>query len=170
MNRPGDNSTDGERIDERAVDSLAFKLIVLLNLIIKPFQSNFGDQYNISLVEWRCMMWLAAKPGSSGAETATGVGMDRMNVSRGLRSLRDKKYTQCRRGKDDRKKWQWRLTDEGWKVYDNIAVSAIERDQLLLQSLDGDQRVAVVRFLEDAIVQLRRAESEAKSGHGKISA
>lgn len=148
-----------DRVDTQAVDSLAFKLIVLMNLIVKPFQNIHGNEHDISLVEWRCLMWLAARPGSSGAETAMGVGMDRMNVSRSLRSLRDKSYTKRRHDDEDRKKWQWRLTDSGWKVYDRILTSAIQRDEILVQSLDKSEHAAVLQFFETATEQLRQADN-----------
>lgn len=164
MNMIEKDEVKTERVDSRAVDSLAFRLIVLMNLIVKPFHQNIGDEHDISLVEWRCMMWLAARPGCSGAETAIGVGMDRMNVSRSLRSLRDKSYTKRRQDDDDRKKWQWRLTDSGWKVYDAIVTSAIQRDRILVQSLDKNERAVVLQFFETATKQLRQSDDTSTGG------
>lgn len=143
------------RKDTAAVSTLTFKLIVLMNLVVKPFNATFGVENDLSLPEWRCMMWLAANPEASGQDTANGTGMDRMHVSRSLRSMESKHYTTRRPGRDDRKKWEWSLTPEGWRIYDRIIASAIERDAVLTRSLDPDERAVVARFLDGATATLR---------------
>lgn len=146
---------DTERTDSAAVSTLTFNLIVLMNLVVKPFNAVFGVENDLSLSEWRCMMWLAAHPGASGQDTANGIGMDRMNVSRSLRSMKSKDYTRRLPGVDDKKKWLWFLTDDGWAVYDRIIASAIDRDHTLVKSLDPAEREIVLRFLETATAELR---------------
>lgn len=145
----------GERIDRAAVDSLTFQLIVLLNLIVRPFDAIFGAKHNIILSEWRCVMWLAAYPGSSGEDTAAGTGMDRMSVSRNLRALEKKGYTARTCDPNDRKRRQWRLTQEGWAVYDAIQPSAQDRDRELVSALSAQERRLVQQLLEDGIERFR---------------
>jgi len=148
-----------KRTDAAAVSTLTFKLIVLMNLVVKPFNSTFGVDNNLSLPEWRCMMWLAAHPDASGQDTANGTGMDRMHVSRSLRSMEAKDYTTRHPGRDDRKKWEWSLTPGGWEVYDRIIASALDRDGVLTQSLDADERALVSRFLDSATATLRSIDA-----------
>ncbi len=151
--------TDDTRTDSAAVSTLTFKLIVLMNLVVKPFNATFGVENDLSLPEWRCMMWLAAHPGASGQDTANGTGMDRMHVSRSLRSMEAKEYTTRRPGRADRKKWEWSLTRQGWDVYDRIIASAIERDAVLMRSLDPQERAVIGRFLDSATATLRSLDA-----------
>ncbi len=153
--------TPDERRDTRAIETLTFRLIVLLNLITKPFNASHGAQHDISLSEWRCIMWLAAHPGSSGQATANGIGLDRMSVSRNLRSLETKGRVSRVADKKDRKRWQWRLTKSGWAIYDAIVPGAILRDQTFTGALNRDECAVVNRFLKEAA----RSVSRSDDGH-----
>jgi len=159
LNQP--RQTPDERQDTRAIQTLTFRLIVLLNLITKPFNASHGAQHAISLSQWRCIMWLAAFPGSSGQATATGIGLDRMGVSRSLRSLEAKGHVSRVADKKDRKRWQWRLTEGGWAIYDAIVPGAIMRDQTFTGALNEDECAVVNRFLKEAA----RSVSLSDDGH-----
>ena len=139
-----------ERRDDKAIQSLTFQLIVLMNLITKPFNTVHGARHGIALSEWRCVMWLAASPGSSGQDTADGIGMDRMSVSRNLRSLERKGLAHRTEDPKDRKRWNWRLSSDGWSVYDQILPSAMQRDALIDANLSAASRDAVAQFLASA--------------------
>ena len=145
------------RTDDRAIGSLTFQLIVLMNVITKPFNMVHGARHGIALSEWRCVMWLAANPGASGQDTADGIGMDRMSVSRNLRSLERKKMVVRHEDQKDRKRWNWRLSAAGWAVYDDILPSAMERDALLQSDLAPTDRAAVASFLAGARQRLDEA-------------
>ncbi|MCF6233662.1 MAG: MarR family winged helix-turn-helix transcriptional regulator [Rhodobacteraceae bacterium] len=138
------------RHDTRAIETLTFRLILLLNLITKPFNASHGAQHGISLSEWRCIMWLAAHPGSSGQATANGIGLDRMSVSRNLRLLETKGSVSRKTDKKDRKRWQWCLTEPGWVIYDAIIPEAISRDQTFTDALSEGECAVVNRFLKEA--------------------
>lgn len=136
-----------ERQDDRAILSLTFQMIVLMNLITRPFNAEHGARHGISLSEWRCIMWLAAHPGASGQDTADGIGMDRMGVSRNLRSLESKAMVKRRARAQDRKRWSWRLTEAGWTVYSDVLPAALERDALIGNALKTEDRASVAQFL-----------------------
>lgn len=155
-------SADGvaERVDRGAVENLTFRLIVLMNLIVRPFDATFGARHNIILSEWRCMMWLAANPGASGEDTATGTGMDRMSVSRNLRSLEKKGYTMRSTDPADRKRRQWRLTGSGWKVYDHIRPAANARDGELVAAMSAEERRIFTELLDGGIARFRESATK----------
>lgn len=149
-----DTATGQDRRDDRAIRSMTFQLIVLMNLITRPFNAEHGARHGIALSEWRCVMWLAACPGASGQDTADGIGMDRMSVSRNLRSLEQKGMAHRTGDPRDRKRWNWRLSDKGWAVYDQIWPSAKERDAVLERDLRPADRAAVAAFLSGARARL----------------
>lgn len=142
------------RQDDQAIRSLTFQLIVLMNLITKPFNAVHGARHGIALSEWRCIMWLAACPDASGQDTADGIGMDRMSVSRNLRSLERKGLAKRSEDQKDRKRWNWRLSSKGWSVYHQILPAAMKRDQLIESNLSPASRDAVAEFLASAKAML----------------
>ncbi|MEM9106360.1 MAG: MarR family winged helix-turn-helix transcriptional regulator [Pseudomonadota bacterium] len=142
------------RQDDQAIRSLTFQLIVLMNLITKPFNAVHGARHGIALSEWRCIMWLAACPDASGQDTADGIGMDRMSVSRNLRSLERKGLAKRSEDQKDRKRWNWRLSSKGWSVYLQILPAAMKRDQLIESNLSPASRDAVAEFLASAKAML----------------
>jgi|GEM_PF-2121315 len=152
-----------ERRDPALTDTLTFRLIVAMNLIVKPFATIYGEAHGISLSEWRCLIWLAAAPGSSGEDTASGIGMDRMSVSRNLRALQRKGYASRTPDPNNRKRWQWRLSSLGWSVFDEIAAGAIERDHAITATMTRDEQARMIRFLDDTIAMLRAADREQRS-------
>ncbi len=153
MTQEDDDQIAPPRSDSRATETLTFRLIVLLNLITRPFNTDHGARHNITLSEWRCITWLAAVPGSSGQDTATGIGMDRMGVSRNLRSLKTKSVVSRAIDPADRKRWNWQLTERGWAIYDAIMPEAVERDKMLTENMSNAEIATMRQFLEIATRQ-----------------
>lgn len=151
-----------ERRDDRGINMLTFGMIVLINLIARPFNAVHGARHDISLSEWRCIVWLAAFPGASGQATANGIGLDRMSVSRNLRSLEAKGRVTRAEDQQDKKRWQWRLSDSGWEIYDILLPGALERDVNITKTLSPSERATVIRFLENAAGSLAESDSTDK--------
>ncbi|MEO0390538.1 MAG: MarR family winged helix-turn-helix transcriptional regulator [Pseudomonadota bacterium] len=147
-----------QRQDDRAVSSLTFNLIVLMNTLTRPFDANFGERHNISLSEWRCIMWLASKPGASGQETADGIGMDRMTVSRNLRQLEAKALAAHIPDPNDRKRKLWSLQTAGWAIYDDLLPSALSRDATITDGLNPQQEAEFIRIVLAAQERLSRTD------------
>lgn len=133
-----------------AVDTLTFRLIVLGNKIASTFHAEYGRQHGIILSEWRCIIWLAARPGSSGQETSQGTAMDRMSVSRNLRSLEKKGKVQRRADENDAKRWLWTLTPAGRAVYDAIMPHAEKRDRQITSAFNAAELKAFSRAISKA--------------------
>ena len=71
-----------------AIDSSPFfKLMLLVNLMGRPFGRLYGRRYKLNLTEWRVMITLASKPGSTGNDIAHYTGLDKMSVSRAVHGL-----------------------------------------------------------------------------------
>ena len=134
-----------------AVDTLTFRLIVLGNKIASNFAAEYGREHGIILSEWRCIIWLAARPGSSGQETALGTAMDQMNVSRNLRSLETKAMAERRVDENDAKRWLWTLTPAGRADYDAIMPHARKRDRQITCALDAEELKSFSRAISKAM-------------------
>jgi DNA-binding MarR family transcriptional regulator len=138
-----------------ATETLTFRLIVLVNELVRPFNAGEGARLGITLSEWRCILWIAAHPGASGEETADGTAMDRMTVSRSLRRLEAGGLASRTPDPADRKRSQWRLTEAGAAVYAALTPRAFARDALIAEGADPETLRAVAAFVDTAIARLR---------------
>lgn len=140
------------RRDTAVRDALVARLIVALNLMVKPFMKNYA--HLISLPEWRCMSGLAAYPLASGEDLAQRLGVDKMSVSRQLRALERRGFASREPDPDNRRRLQWQLTPAGWDIYDLIAPSALERDRQFLSVLSPAEAARLRQMLDLAIAAL----------------
>jgi DNA-binding MarR family transcriptional regulator len=147
------SDSDGPR--PGATETLTFRLIVLVNELVRPFAAGEGARFGITLSEWRCMIWIEAHPGASGEETAEGTAMDRMTVSRSLRRLLSAGLARRETDPSDRKRSQWWLTEAGREVHAALMPRAYARDAMIAEGLDPETLARVAEFLDTAIARLR---------------
>ena len=139
---------DTPRSDPRITSTLTFRMLTAVNFIARPFQEEYSKRFSLGLTEWRCMMACATAPDSSGEDVARLMGMDKMTVSRSLRSLERAGRAARRADPVNRKRYQWRLTDEGWAVFDAIIPLALTRDENLFTDVSESERAAINRVLD----------------------
>ncbi|QBF32583.1 MarR family winged helix-turn-helix transcriptional regulator [Thalassococcus sp. S3] len=145
--------SDAENRQTDAIETLTFRFIKLGNKIAASF-SDYGNKHGIILSEWRCIIWLAAMPGSSGQDTAHGTAMDRMNVSRNLRSLEKKGLVTRRADDQDAKRWLWELTRAGRDIYEAIMPYAAKRDRRITEAFTAAELSALNKALTKAMEAL----------------
>jgi DNA-binding MarR family transcriptional regulator len=131
-------TTATERTDRRLVDGFVFRVLHAANLVARPFSKAIGGKHHLTLASWRAMMVMAAEPGLSGDDIARRTGLDRMSASRAVRLLesagRACRVTSAR----DQKRFEWRLTAEGWALYDVIGAQAMKREREIMAGLDAE--------------------------------
>ena len=132
-----------DRRDERITRTVSFRLLTAVNRMTRPFHTLYGARFGVGLAEWRCLMALAAAPGSSGEDVADMMGMDRMTVSRTLRRL--ERQARCTRAPDpaNRRRNRWRLTAGGWAIVDAVIPEALARDAALFGHVTAAERAAL---------------------------
>jgi DNA-binding MarR family transcriptional regulator len=136
------------RRDPTVRNGLLFSIVALANAAARPFVETIGETEQINLSEWRCMIAIAAEPGLSGEEVARLTGLDRMTVSRSLRSLETAERTTRNADPHDLKRNLWEMTDEGWAVYDRIAKQALIRQVEFLDILTTAEQKELARLLK----------------------
>lgn len=142
-----------ERRDPAFAETLSFRLLTAANRLVAPFAARHGRPNGLALTDWRCMMALAAWPGSSGEDVARAMAMDRMGVSRALRRL--EADGRARREDAGGRRNAWRLTDAGWTLYDRIAADARARDADAFADLSPDERAVLARALAGVLADGR---------------
>ncbi len=138
-----------KRTDKRIEETLTFRLLVAVNRIVQPFQDNFGKPHDLTLPEWRCMMALAAHPGSSGEAVAQRMAMDKMAVSRSLRRLETLGRVARQPDPTNARRNSWEMTMDGWALFDLILPAALERDRRAFKDLPKEEKNRLIAILKD---------------------
>lgn len=137
-------------------NAISFRVLLLINLITKPFFTRYATRFDLSLNEWRLMVALAERPGISASEAAAMVGMHEMNVSRAVRRLA--RMGRIRRGTDptDRRRSSLELTPAGYAIYDKVAPGASRRDAQLRAAMAPQDARDFIRILDKLNATLAR--------------
>lgn len=140
---------NGPRRDRRVEDTLTFRLLVAVNRIVQPFHDSYGKEHDLTLPEWRCMMALAARPGSSGEDVARHMAMDKMMVSRSLRRLEQNDRVRRQPDPANARRNAWEMTDAGWALFDTILPAALERDRKAFADIPAQEKARLIQILRD---------------------
>ena len=115
-------------------EALTFQVAVLTNLISRPFYAQMGRYTGMTLNDWRMLLVIACQPGVSQAQIVNATGLKKATVSRSLRVLTN--YVRLETDPLDSRKKAARLTDEGWRLYDESLPILDWRLDLLTQALE----------------------------------
>lgn len=167
MNALPQAKTAESMLDDRA---LIYRLLRLVNLLSRPFQERFGTRYDLSLTEWRVMMALAARPGTSVTEISDWSGLHVMNVSRSVARL--VRQGRVLRAVDpaDRRRSMLRLSRRGQALFALIAPSAQAREDMVRAVLSDGEAKALKVMIDRLIEHLRGETTEAEPPVGTSSA
>ncbi|MGW1027868.1 MarR family winged helix-turn-helix transcriptional regulator [Streptomyces sp. NPDC002577] len=151
---------DTDRVPEKTdlsrltPDMVGFRLLKLTNLLSRPFR-DFARSHSLTLNEWRVIVVVAARPGSSASEIATATGLLPMNISRALAGLRKSGRIMEERDPADQRRTLVHLTALGRRTFEEIAPHSEEQARRLLEVLD-DEQIAALGKLVDVLIS--RAE------------
>lgn len=146
--------------------ALPFRLLKLTNLVSRPFFGQLAKTYELSLNEWRAIFVLANHPGISSVEISTHTGLQQMNISRALASLRKAGRIAEVPDPRDLRRTLVSLTMEGVEIYQTIAATAREHTRELFAQIPPEQldvfSAVVDALIEKAeqLVQQRRRPSD----------
>jgi len=147
MKENSGNDNDNLRRDTQLRDTIAYRLIQTMNRMVKPFMEEHSKRYSLTLSEWRVINALAANPMVSGEEIARELHMEKMTVSRSLRSLEKTGRVMHRKDSSNRKRNQWTLTQTGWELFDSLAPMALIHQEEFMSVLTTQERDQLFRLL-----------------------
>jgi DNA-binding MarR family transcriptional regulator len=132
-----------------------FKLVRIVNLTARPFHEGVGRDHHLSLNEWRCLMVIAAHPGSSASEVVEHTGLDKMSVSRAVTGLvSDRRVTRTADAHDQRKS-SLSLSRQGRTLFDQISPAAREREAQLFANLTSAELAQLSTLLDRMALAIR---------------
>ncbi|MEE2566993.1 MarR family winged helix-turn-helix transcriptional regulator [Hyphobacterium marinum] len=125
-------------------DYLPYRLSVASNQVSGLIARAYQDRFGLTIWEWRVVAVL----GEAEPQTAQGLveatAMDKVTVSRAVRSLAGKGHVARSRHHSDGRSAMIRLTPPGRAMYDDIAPAALKLERDLL---DGFGKSEIARFM-----------------------
>jgi DNA-binding MarR family transcriptional regulator len=152
----------------RLDDFLPYRLNVCANMVSNALSAIYSDRYQIGVPEWRILVTL----GEFGMMTAKAIGihshMHKTKVSRAVAMLERRKLVVRRANRDDLREAFLSLTPAGREIYNDLAPSALEFARQLMETIDPDDRAALVRALKKLTERSTQIAADiAKAGNSR---
>ena len=136
---------------------LPYRLSVLANTVSQGIARGYRQRHDISVTEWRIMAVLGRFAGLTASEVTERTAMDKVAISRGVKSLAEKGLLERRIDPGDRRRQRLFITPgKGRRMLDGVIPMAHDYERQLLQPLSAAERAT----LSDLLAKLQsRAES-----------
>ena len=108
----------------------------------------YSSLYKLTVSEWRTMAVLGPYRALSASEIVERSSMDKVNVSRAIKGLRNAGYLKRDIYGDDRRRAVLRLTKSGIEVFQALTPKVTEVEQQLLKDLSSQERDTLIRLME----------------------
>lgn len=142
----------------RRIESVVgYRMVLLVNLQAQSFNRAYGKKFRISINEWRIMLALAGYPGIHSAEASYLSGLSKMNVSRGLRILRNRGLVAIRPDDADGRRKILNLTPAGEVVLEAVLPIAETRNRAMWGHLSAAERRKLCAWVDKAIEVSRQS-------------
>ncbi|MGH8074167.1 MAG: MarR family winged helix-turn-helix transcriptional regulator [Lysobacter sp.] len=139
---------------------LPYRLSVLSNRVSSAIARVYVERFALGVTEWRVMAVLGRYPDLSANEVAQRTAMDKVAVSRAVARLVEAGRLDREIHDDDRRRSVLRLSEAGYRIYDEVAPMAVGFEHRLLDGMDTTERELLFRLL-DRLDELEiRAEAE----------
>lgn len=139
---------------------LPYRLSVLSNRVSGTIARIYTERFALGITEWRVMAVLGRYPGLSANEVAQRTAMDKVAVSRAVARLLDAGRLDREIHGDDRRRSVLRLSEAGYRIYDEVAPLALDFERRLLAGIDDNERAVLFRLLDRLDELELRAEAE----------
>ncbi|MDI9238685.1 MarR family winged helix-turn-helix transcriptional regulator [Lysobacter sp. LF1] len=140
---------------------LPYRLSVLSNRVSSTIARIYTERFQLSITEWRVMAVLGRYPGLSANEVAQRTAMDKVAVSRAVARLLEAGRLERDIHGDDRRRSVLKLSEAGYRIYDEVAPMALAFERRLLDGIDDAERAVLFRLLDRLDELELRAEAEA---------
>ena len=131
---------------------LPYRLSVLSNRVSQTIAGAYARRFGIGVTEWRVIAVVGRYPGLSANAVAARTAMDKVAVSRAVARLLERGLLQREMHGDDRRRSVLQLSDDGYRIYDEVVPLALECERRLLEQLSDEER-ATLHALIDRLMQ-----------------
>lgn len=133
----------------RLEEYLPYRLSLLSNTVSQGIAHRYQQDHDISVTEWRIIVMLGRFPGLTASEVVERTAMDKVAISRAVRTLEEKGLVQRQTDKNDRRRLRLYLTrGRGKRVVESIVPRAAAYETELLNALDAGERASLDALLD----------------------
>ena len=126
---------------------LPYRLAVLTHAVSRSIAVIYSRRYGISIQEWRIIANLGERQPLSAKEVGQHVDLDKVQVSRALSKLTEKRLVLRSTDSQDKRRALLRLSAKGVELYDLIVPIALHREAQLLSVLTNQEQDDLARIL-----------------------
>lgn len=148
MSMSADDISQRQYSDGQLGRSLPMRIVVLANLIARPYFERFQRRYKLTLLEWRVLRAIAGAPGVTQSEVAEEWGLNLANVNRATSRLRSRGMLAAATDETDGRRVKFYLTEEGADFFEPAANSGATRDEFFVGCLTEDEQVELWRLID----------------------
>ena len=128
---------------------LPYRLSLLTNTVSAGIARSYRDRHAISVIEWRVMAVLGRYPGLTASEIGERTAMDKVPISRAVKSLVTRGLLQKKTDRQDRRRQCLQLSPGyGNKMLEEIIPLARQYEARLLSTLTAAEQEALFSILE----------------------
>ena len=143
---------------------LPYRLSVLSNRVSSAIARVYSERFALGITEWRVMAVLGRYPDLSANEVAQRTAMDKVAVSRAVSRLVEAGRLVREMHDDDRRRSVLNLSEDGYRIYDEVAPLALDFERRLLGGIGEDERAVLFNLLDRLDELELQAEAEAAGG------
>ncbi|BFI95058.1 MAG: MarR family transcriptional regulator [Rhodanobacter sp.] len=132
---------------------LPYQLSIVSNTVSQAIAGDYQSRHDLGVTEWRVMAVLARFDGLSAREVAERTAMDKVAVSRALARLVAAGRVRRHIHHNDKRRSVLGLTAAGWKIHDEVAPLARQRERELLARMTPEEQVWLRRILDKLMPQ-----------------
>lgn len=130
-----------------------YQLSIVSNTVSQAIADDYQERHKLGVTEWRVMAVLARFDGLSAREVAERTAMDKVAVSRALSRLVEAGRVRREIHENDKRRSVLGLTAEGWKIHDEVAPMARQRERELMARLTPEEQAWLTRILDKLMPQ-----------------
>jgi len=128
---------------------LPYRLSLLTNTVSQGIAQSYRQEHDISVIEWRILAVLGRFPGLTASEVVERTAMDKVAISRAVKSLMEKDLLQRKTDKVDRRRMRLFITPvAGQQVLNQVIPRAQQYEQGLLEGLSNSEKKDLDKIIE----------------------
>ena len=132
-------------------DFLPYKLSILSQSVSGLIASEYETKFGLNMNQWRTLVVINANQPVTASIISDLTLLDKMTISRAVRSLKARKLVQTATSGADGRRLMLSLTQSGKKIYDDVIPIAMNYETKLLAALTPQEQQKLEVIMEKLV-------------------
>lgn len=126
---------------------LPYQFSLLSGYLSQTLMSQYGDQFNLTIPEWRVIAFLGNRSGLSAGEVSSSTRLDEVAIHRAVQCLLGKGLLIRTVADEDKRRKPLALTEQGRQVFHAITPLALELENDMLKYLSVSEATKLRKIM-----------------------